>query len=272
MSTPFKLDHLAIGVEQWPDAYARFVVELGGRWSHGGNAGEFQPYQLTYRDDMHLEFISPGVQPDGFMRRFIDHNGPGAHHITFKVPSLNQTLDEVDELGISVLGGRTNMDFWKEAFLHPKLAGVGTLIQIAQIDEEALTRMKIGANRPDDFPEQPGPQHGVAWLGLSVESLENAKQLFAGVLHGTVVEDGPGWARLSWGPSRGLLLRDASGVPGNAELWAGAPVPGVAHVMFGPAELSIEDIASKSVHAGLLPQDALTRTPVWIVDHPLATD
>lgn len=272
MSTPFKLDHLAIGVAQWSDAYLRFAIELGGRWSHGGGAGEFWPYQLTYRDNMHLEFISPGDSADGFMRRFIDRSGPGAHHITFKVPSLDRALEEVGSLGISVLGGRTNMDFWQEAFLHPKLAGVGTLIQIAQIDEEAMDRMKIGARRPTYFPKRLGPQHGVSWIGLSVESLDRAKDLFVGVLRGTVVEDGLGWARLSWGPSRGLLLRDAAGAPGNPDLWRQQPCPGVAHVMFGPADLSVDDIASKKVDAVLLPQDPLTRTPVWMVDHLLTTD
>lgn len=272
MSMPFKLDHLAIGVKQWADAYPRFAVELGGRWSHGGGAGEFWPYQLTYRDDMRLEFISPGDSVAGFMRRFIDRNGPGAHHITFKVPSLDRALEEIGDLGISVLGGRTNMDFWQEAFLHPKLAGVGTLIQVAQIDEEAMDRMKIGAKRPEGFPEQLGPQHGVAWIGLSVESLDQAKDLFVGVLKGNVVEEGPGWARLSWGPSRGLLLRDASGAPGNSELWAQAPFPGVAHLMFGPVTLSVDDIAARRVDADLLPQDPLTHTPVWMVDHPVTSD
>lgn len=272
MSTPFKLDHLAIGVERWADAYPRFAVELGGRWSHGGGAGEFWPYQLTYRDNMHLEFISPGDSADGFMRRFIDRGGCGPHHITFKVPSLDRALEEVGGLGLSILGGRTNMDFWQEAFLHPKLAGVGTLIQIAQIDEEAMARMKIGARRPADFPERTGPQRGVSWIGLSVASLDRAKDLFVGVLRGNVVEEGLGWARLSWGPSRGLLLRDAAGAPGSPELWRREPFPGVAHVMFGPADLSVADIADKKAEAVLLPRDPLTRTPVWMVDHPVTED
>lgn len=272
MSTPFKLDHLAIGVQQWADAYPRFAIELGGRWSHGGGAGEFWPYQLAYRDNMHLEFISPGGSTDGFMRRFIDRSGPGAHHITFKVPSLDRALEEVGSLGISILGGRTNMKYWQEAFLHPKQAALGTLIQIAQIDEEAMDRMKIGARRPADFPERLGPQHGVSWIGLSVESLDRAKDLFAGVLRGDIVEEGSGWARLSWGPSRGLLLRDAAGAPGNPELWRQGPFPGVAHVMFGPADLSVEDVAGKKLDAELLPEDPLTRTPVWMVGHPVAGD
>jgi hypothetical protein len=32
-------DHLAVGVRNWSEGFQRFAGELGGRWSHGGDAG-----------------------------------------------------------------------------------------------------------------------------------------------------------------------------------------------------------------------------------------
>jgi hypothetical protein len=112
MSERATLDHLAIGVNEWRDAYARFAAELGGRWAYGGPSADVASYHLAYRHDMRLEFISPNGA-DGFMRRFIDRHGPGAHHLTFKVPSFQATVAEVGQLGIGPLSGRTDLAFWQ---------------------------------------------------------------------------------------------------------------------------------------------------------------
>jgi hypothetical protein len=41
MAASVNSDHLAVGVRNWPAGFPRFAGELGGRWSHGGDAGEF---------------------------------------------------------------------------------------------------------------------------------------------------------------------------------------------------------------------------------------
>ena len=157
MVASIALDHLAIGVERWTDAYPRFAAELGGQWSHGGDAGGYAPCQLTYGHGMRLELIAPSPS-GGFMRRFMDRNGPGAHHLTFKVPAIESTLADLARLGIEPLGGRTDMPFWREAFLHPKLCGVGTLLQIIQVDEGFPT---IATPAPDEFPVVQGRQRSL---------------------------------------------------------------------------------------------------------------
>lgn len=183
MSDVVIFDHLAIGVESWEDAYPRFAVHLGGSWSHGGDAGEFAPYQLIYAHDMRLEFISPGARPGGFMRRFIDRNGPGPHHLTFQVPSLVDALDRLRAIGIDTLGGR-NETYWKEAFLHPKQAGMGTLIQLAESDKDLVGGFTSPA--PEGFPESAGKPCAISWVGLTVASLDTARTLFADQLRGHV--------------------------------------------------------------------------------------
>jgi methylmalonyl-CoA/ethylmalonyl-CoA epimerase len=226
-------DHLAVGTRAWADGYPVLVDTLGGRWLYGGDAGEFAPCQLAYRDGMHLEIISPGSARDGFMRRFLDRSGPGPHHLTFIVPALDATEAKLSALGVATFGGRA-MPFWRESFLHPKTAGVGTLIQLAESDQEALHSSRPPV--PGGFPPDPPEPAGLAWIGLTADSVAFAEVLFGEVLGGAVTDSGAGWRLFSWGPQRRLLVRQPPAEPGAPELWQ-VPV-GVAHLAIGPADAS----------------------------------
>jgi methylmalonyl-CoA/ethylmalonyl-CoA epimerase len=232
------LDHLAVGTQCWADGYPVLVDALGGRWAMGDDAGEFAPCQLAYRDGMHLEIISPGSDGwSGFMRRFLDGSGPGPHHLTFHVPSLDAARDELAALGLSTFGGRDTPS-WRESFLHPKEAGLGTLIQLAESDDDPS-----GPDQPapDGFPGNPPEPASIAWIGLSAESVDFATALFRDALGGAVAESGAGWRLFSWGPQRRLLVRQSPVEPGAPPLWA---VPtGVAHLAVGAAELSPDRLA-----------------------------
>jgi Glyoxalase/Bleomycin resistance protein/Dioxygenase superfamily len=259
-------DHLAVGVRNWPEGFRRFAVDLGGQWSHGGDAGEFAPCQLLYPRGINVELIAPGSAADGFMHRFIERAGPGPHHITFKVPSLDAALAEISALGIGVLDGHNRHPYWREAFLHPKQCGIGTLLQLVQSDD-ALVLGLARTPPPDSFPAGPEPARkparSVAWVGLTVESVDRARELFTGALHGTVAEDGHGWLRITWGPGRDLLVRSCDAVPGGASLWAGRD-PGVAHVVFGRDQLTVRQLESGDVLVEPMPFDQATAVPVWL--------
>jgi hypothetical protein len=259
-------DHLAVAVRNWPEGFGRFVAELGGQWSHGGDAGQFAPCQLMYPPGINIELIAPGSATDGFMHRFIDRGGPGPHHITFKVPSLPAALEEISALSIGVLGGRNTHPFWQEAFLHPKQCGIGTLLQLVQSDDAQI----LGLARtppPDSFPAGPGPvgkpARTVAWVGLTVESVDRARELFTGALHGAVAEDGHGWLRVTWGPGRDLFIRAADAIPGGASLWAEHNL-GVAHVVFGGDQLTVRQLESGAALVEPMPFDEATAVPVWL--------
>jgi methylmalonyl-CoA/ethylmalonyl-CoA epimerase len=251
-------DHLAIGVESWRDAYPRFAVRLGGVWSHGGDVGQFAPCQLVYEHGMRLEFIAPGSRPDGFMRRFIDRNGPGPHHLTFKVPSLDDALGRLRAVGIDTLGGRSET-YWKEAFLHPKQAGMGTLIQIAESDEGRLGEFTSPA--PAGFPEHRAEPLGISWIGLTVASLDDARTLLTDHLGGRVAGEGAGWLLLTWGVGRNLLVRERDAAPGGPGLWM-SPGLGVGHVLFGSPKLTPRDLEDRSVQAVRMPADPATGVTV----------
>jgi catechol 2,3-dioxygenase-like lactoylglutathione lyase family enzyme len=259
-------DHLAVGVRNWPEGFRRFAAELGGQWSHGGDAGEFAPCQLRFPPGINVELIAPGRADDGFMHRFIDRAGPGPHHITFKVGSLDAALEEISALGIGVLDGANRHPYWREAFLHPKQCGIGTLLQLVQSDD-ALVLGLARTPAPDGFPAGPRPAdkpaRRVAWVGLTVESVGRARELFTGALHGAVAEDGHGWLRITWGPGRDLLVRSGDAAPGGASLWAGRD-PGVAHVVFGGDQLTVGQLESGDALVEPMPFDEATAVPVWL--------
>lgn len=269
MTAAVSFDHLAVGVRSWPEGFHRFARELGGQWSHGGDADDFAPCQLTYPSGIKIELISPGHAPGGFMHRFLARSGPGPHHLTFKVVSLPATVDALARLGIDVLGGRSELPFWREAFLHPRQCGVGTLLQVAQVDESAMPGQ---GTPPPGFPADRALARCVAWVGLTAESVERACDLFAGVLEGEVAEEGSGWVRISWGPGHDLLVRASTGrpavaVPGHAALWPGREL-GVAHVVFGPADMTVKQLESGDAAVALMPADPATSVPVWLAARP----
>jgi len=263
MAASYRFDHLAIGVERWADGFGRFAGQFGGRWAHGGGPGEFMACQLAYRHDMRLELIAPGQAGDNFMRRFLDRSGPGPHHLTFKVPSLDDTLAELSERDIATFGVRTDTPAWREAFLHPKQAGLGTLIQVAQADETLLAHMMVAQAVPPGFPETQPEQAQIAWIGLAVESEPAARELLTEVLHGQPAGGGRGWTRLEWGTGHALVVRDGSAAPGGPTLWPEGRL-GVAHVLFGPAGLDPAALERGEARCQRQPDDPLTGVAVWV--------
>src|SRR5437763_16014971 len=114
-------DHVAVGTERSADAWPRYIGQLGGRWMGGMPDPGFVWTQLKYSNGMRLEVLEPH-QPEqnDFLQRFIERNGPGPHHLTFKVPDLAAALPIVEAAGYRPVGVNMAMDGWKEAFLHPK--------------------------------------------------------------------------------------------------------------------------------------------------------
>ena len=234
MIAGIRLDHVAVAAERWEDAWPRYAAELGGRWVNGGETAGFAAHQMEYANGMRLELIRPhAVEDNDFMRRFLDRNGPGPHHLTFKVDDIEAALAAAESAGFRPVGVDLTWEEWKEAFLHPKDAP-GVVVQLAESHGEWQSEPAAG------FPSAQGGQASLDRVVHAVASLDEGLALFAGLLAGSEVgrgvsgddaDDGGSWVELAWpGPGR---VRLVEGRPGSAVAeWVGDRAGRVHHLAF----------------------------------------
>ncbi len=233
------LDHVAHAVPRWQDAWRRYAVDLGARWSSGGESVGFAPAQLRFGNDARIELLMPH-DPDAndFLRRFLARHGPGAHHLTFKVPSLADALDSASRSGYQPINIDLSDPLWMEAFLHPKQA-TGIVVQLA----EAPAGWDSPA--PADFPRE-RRRHADGSGHVPAASLErvvhlvadhaDAARLFVGLLGGETVDHGDTpegrWTDVTWGGA--LVLRLVAPVADRASApvlqWLGGRTGRVHHL------------------------------------------
>ncbi len=73
------------------------------------------------------ELLEPSGD-DSFLVRFLRERGPGLHHVTFEVESVEKATQALREYGYEPFGGRTSGSY-KEVYLHPRDTG-GVLFQL----------------------------------------------------------------------------------------------------------------------------------------------
>ncbi|MBA3653749.1 MAG: VOC family protein [Actinobacteria bacterium] len=204
------LDHVAVALERWSDAWPQYVGALGGEWMGGGPDPGFAWGQIKFANEMRLELLEPHEpERNDFLRRFLDRSGPGPHHLTFRVPDLVAGLAMVEAAGYRPVGVNLENPSWKEAFLHPK-DGPGVVVQLAQSDGawDGPDVADIGVARGAHRASLDRIAHAVA-------DLDDGLRLFQGLLGGGVVDAGDDefcrWVELAWmGPGRVRLVAPAA--------------------------------------------------------------
>ncbi len=207
------LDHVAVAVEQWSDAWPRYAVELGGTWSSGGLNVGFGPAQLRYANGGRVEILQPfRPQDNPFLRRFLDRHGPGPHHLTFKVPDLAAALDVAGDADFTPVGVDLGSPDWMEAFLHPRQA-TGIVVQLAQ------ATYAWESPPPEGFPTaRREPAASLLRVTHAVADLDAGLALFEGLLGGRRAARGRG-ARRELGVRRPRVAKSSRPATG------GAPTP-----------------------------------------------
>src|SRR4051794_26892223 len=137
MATQIELDHLALGTERITDLWPRYAGDLGAGWVGMRPDVGFTFCQLRFGNGRRIEMLEPyDTGADPFLRRFLDHSGPGPHHLTFKVPDIRAMLATLDDAGYHPVGVNFNDPEWLEAFIHPKEVP-GVVVQIAEVRRSA---------------------------------------------------------------------------------------------------------------------------------------
>ena len=232
------LDHVAVAAEAWTDLWPRYRGDLGGEWVGGGPTVGFSSAQVRYANTMRLEVLEPyAVDQNDFLRRFLDRNGPGPHHLTFKVKDIRAALGEVEAAGIEPVSVDLRDPHWQEAFLHPKQAR-GVVVQLAQSDHDAGD---YGAPVPPaGFPHARIAPATLDRIVHLVADLAGGLTLFADLLGGTLVgegeDEGLRWVDLRWpGPGR-LRLAQPTTTTGPIAAWLDGRSGRIHHLAFTCAE------------------------------------
>lgn len=235
------LDHVAVAVEHRRDALPRYRGDLGGEWLGSGATAGFANNQLSYANGMRIEILRPHrVDQDDFLRRFLDHSGPGPHHLTFKVADIHVAIDALTAAGYPPVSVNLAFREWREAFLHPK-ASHGVVVQVAESHDEGW----VPAPPPAHFPAaSPATPASLVRVTHAVASLDDAGTLFEDVLLGEEVLQGVGptdghlvppgsgrWRELAWPGAGRLRLVEPAG-PGPLADWLGRRSGRIHHVAF----------------------------------------
>lgn len=235
------LDHVAVAVEHRRDAWPRYRAELGGQWIGSGATSGFANNQLSYADGMNVEILRPHrVEENDFLRRFLDHTGPGPHHLTFKVADIRVAIDALTAAGYPPVSINLAYREWMEAFLHPR-ASYGVVVQVAESHDDDW----VHPPAPEHFPAaRPDVAAALLRVTHAVPSLEAAGTLFEDVLLGAEVAQGVGsddherlpagagrWRDLAWPGGGRLRLVEPAGTGSLAD-WLGGRPGRIHHIAF----------------------------------------
>lgn len=228
---PVDLDHLAVAAEHVSELWPRYRRDLGGDWVAGGGTAGFYSAQVRFTGGMKIEALHPEtVELNDFLRRFLDRNGPGPHHLTFKVADIVGMLATVEAAGWTPVSVDLSMDEWKEAFLHPK-ATHGIVVQLAQSTDS------WEAPQPDDFPTPVlAAPATLVRVTHAVRDLPGALELFEGILAGARQASGDDeagrWVELAWPGGGCIRLVTPASPAGPLAEWIGDRPGRLHHVAF----------------------------------------
>ena len=198
------LDHIAVGVHKIDEALDWAARVGGGREVARFTERSWRGAQAEFAGGIRLEALEPIDSPeDDFLLRFLEHNGEGPHHFTFKVPDIEVRIAQLRSVGIEPVKIDLSDPNWRECFLHPRL-GLGAVIQLAQPSGVWSAETELG----------PGPAALISAELLGAELRVNdpgiARTVFGYVLDGTEhpVDGGVGY---TWPGSGTLVVRPAEG-------------------------------------------------------------
>jgi catechol 2,3-dioxygenase-like lactoylglutathione lyase family enzyme len=196
-------DHIALGTPRIADAVPFLVGALGGVPHSGMQGGpEFRFGTWRYAGGGKIEVIEP-IGRDGFVSRFLAARGAGIHHVTFKVPSLDEACERARARGYDIVGYDDPYDDWKTAFLHPKQA-LGIVVQFAQTTSGTEPHRWT----PPATVENPPSPVTVVGLRMRVSAADRAREQWEGILQATRVSGDDASIVYGWPESPMILTVD----------------------------------------------------------------
>lgn len=136
-----KIDHIGIAVSSLESGLA-FWAESLGLEVEGMETVESEQVKTAFLaiGESRIELLEAHGR-GGAVARFLEKHGPGVHHITLSVESLDTALAHLTQRGIRPVGElpRTGASGRRVAFLHPRSCG-GVLLELVERPASARKR------------------------------------------------------------------------------------------------------------------------------------
>ncbi|HEX5191814.1 MAG TPA: methylmalonyl-CoA epimerase [Solirubrobacteraceae bacterium] len=127
------IDHVGVAVPSIDEALVLYRDTLQMELVHRETIDE-QGVHAALLDvgDSHIELIEP-ISPDTGVGRFLERNGPGMHHVAYRVASVDDALAACAKAGMRLIDERPRHGIrnTRVAFLHPASTG-GVLTEIVE--------------------------------------------------------------------------------------------------------------------------------------------
>ncbi len=127
------IDHVGVAVADIDSALALYRDALGMPLVHRETVTE-QGVDAALLDvgDGHIELLQP-LGPQTPVGKFLSRQGPGLHHVAYRVASVQETLNACAAAGMRLIDEtpRSGIRGSRVAFLHPSSTG-GVLTEIVQ--------------------------------------------------------------------------------------------------------------------------------------------
>jgi methylmalonyl-CoA epimerase len=127
------IDHVGVAVENIEAALGLYRDTFGMPLVHRETVTE-QGVDAALLDvgDGHVELLQP-LGPETAVGKFISRRGVGLHHVAYRVPDVQRTLEQLATAGLRLIDERPRIGIRgsRVAFLHPSSTG-GVLTEIVQ--------------------------------------------------------------------------------------------------------------------------------------------
>jgi len=128
-----KIDHLGIAVNSMGEGKKFWTDVLGLKFT-GDEVVTEQKVNTGFFPvgESEVELLE-STSPDGPVAKFIEKKGTGFQHVAFRVPNIDEALEELKTKGIKLIDEipRIGAGGARIAFLHPKATG-GVLVELCE--------------------------------------------------------------------------------------------------------------------------------------------
>ncbi len=128
------VDHIGFAVADLDQAVEFYTKSFNiTEWERISMPDRHMEMAVTRFGETLLELIMP-TSEEGAIAKHIQKNGPGIHHIAYRVDDIEASLKELEARGVRLVDKqpRPGIHNTKIAFLHPRNGEQGVLMELVQ--------------------------------------------------------------------------------------------------------------------------------------------